>query len=164
MARSACGIVALEGFGMGFKTVLGVFEKSLEEQFLEKNWEEVEKLIQNGVSRGISYYDIPKEEDIMEGFYHTLLSGMFTTFTNYYMESNRESGMGRPDIMLINKKKDERVVIELKAGAKNGNVEKELDKAKEQIRKKRYGEEFTGEVTRIGIGFIGKEARLEVVE
>ena len=141
-----------------------VFEKSLEEQFLEKNWEEVEKLIQNGVSRGISYYDIPKEEDIMEGFYHTLLSGMFTTFTNYYMESNRESGMGRPDIMLINKKKDERVVIELKAGAKNGNVEKELDKAKEQIRKKRYGEEFTGEVTRIGIGFIGKEARLEVVE
>ena len=55
---------------------------------------------------------------------------MFLNFRNYKGISNRESGMGRPDIIMKRKDGKENIVIELKAGSRSGDVMYELEKAK----------------------------------
>ena len=89
---------------------------------------------------------------------------MFLSFRNYKGISNRESGMGRPDIIMKRKDGKENIVIELKAGSRSGDVMYELEKAKDQIIMKKYGEDLKGNVIKIAIGFVGKEAKLEIVD
>ena len=81
--------------------------------------------------------------DSSESFYHGYLLGLFSMFLNnkdFIVRSNRESGLGRFDLMI--KKTDNSVgmIIELKVG------DKELDevalKALEQINSKKYEQEL----------------------
>ena len=69
-------------------------------------------LIERGLGKVLlsmaSYYDTAdafgedEEMERVEGFYHGLVLGMLTYISGEYMvESNRECGMGRPDIVLI---------------------------------------------------------------
>ena len=69
-------------------------------------------LIERGLGKVLlsmaSYYDtadaVGEDEEMerVEGFYHGLVLGMLTYISGEYMvESNREYGMGRPDIVLI---------------------------------------------------------------
>ena len=69
-------------------------------------------LIERGLGKVLlsmaSYYDTAdavgddEEMERVEGFYHGLVLGMLTYLSGEYMvESNRECGMGRPDIVLI---------------------------------------------------------------
>ena len=66
-------------------------------------------LIKRGLGKVLlsmtSYYDTAGEDEEMErveGFYHGLVLGMLAYLSGEYtVESNRECGMGRPDIVLI---------------------------------------------------------------
>ena len=66
-------------------------------------------LIERGLGKVLlsmaSYYDTAGEDEEMErveGFYHGLVLGMLAYLSGEYtVESNRECGMGRPDIVLI---------------------------------------------------------------
>ena len=69
-------------------------------------------LIERGLGKVLlsmaSYYDTAdafgedEEMERVEGFYHGLVLGMLTYLSGEYtVESNRECGMGRPDIVLI---------------------------------------------------------------
>ncbi len=98
------------------------------------------ELIQNTLNRilpSISYMDSS------ESFYHGYLLGLFSMFLNnkrFIVRSNRESGLGRFDLMIKATDNSVGMIIELKAG------DKELDsialKALEQINSKKYEEEL----------------------
>ena len=136
--------------------------EGIEELLVERDWEKLEKALELGIIRTMSYFDLPKNEGT-ESSYHMMLSGLFSSFKLYRSKSNLESGLGRVDILLSRKDKREHIIIEIKAGNSYNKLEELLEKAKRQIKEKRYGDDLEGEVIKIGIGFIGKEVKLKVV-
>ena len=134
--------------------------EGIEELLVERDWEKLEKALELGIIRTMSYFDLPKNEGT-EPSYHI---GLFSSFKLYRAKSNVESGLGRLDILLSRKDKREHIIIEIKAGNSYNKLEELLEKAKRQIKEKRYGDDLEGEVIKIGIGFIGKEVKLGVVD
>ncbi len=84
------------------------------------------------------------------------------------IKSNRESGLGRFDILIIPKDINQSgIIIELKVKEEKETLEECAQKALEQIEKKKYPEELKqrgiNKVIKIGIGFEGKEFALDYV-
>ena len=101
------------------------------------NDKELIQLTLNRILPSISYMDSS------ESFYHGYLLGLFSMFLNnkrLIVRSNRESGLGRFDLMIKAADNSVGMIIELKVG------DKELDpialKALEQINSKKYEEEL----------------------
>ena len=115
-------------------------ETSLIRQFcmgILNNDKELIQLTLNRILPNISYMDSS------ESFYHGYLLGLFSMFLNnkrFIVRSNRESGLGRFDLMIKATDNSVGMIIELKVG------DKELDaialKALEQINSKKYEEEL----------------------
>ncbi len=115
--------------------------------------EEFTTKLKEFVQSTLSYYDIGK---VPENAYHMLLLGMFSHLQGgYHIKSNRESGLGRYDILLKAKDKDNySVIIEIKKG-----IDK-LEEAIAQIEQKDYAAELRSEgyarITKVAIGADGK--------
>ena len=82
------------------------------------------------------------------------------------IQSNREAGLGRFDIMLIpNDNQKLGILIELKIKAEGETLESTAKKALQQIETRRYAEIFQQknikQIMKIGIGFAGKAFALE---
>ena len=80
----------------------------------------------------------------------------------YQVKSNRESGYGRYDIMLIPKDKSKLgYVIEFKKVLAKENLEEAAQRAMEQVKSKQYAQELQGlgitNIFLLGIAFQGKE-------
>ena len=115
-------------------------ETSLIRQFcmgILNNDKELIQLTLNRILPNISYMDSS------ESFYHGYLLGLFSMFLNnkrFIVRSNRESGLGRFDLMIKAADNSVGMIIELKVG------DKELDpialKALEQINSKKYEQEL----------------------
>jgi len=105
------------------------------------------------VSETLSYYDISKAP---ENTYHILLLGIFAQLQGgYWIKSNRESGLGRYDILLKAKDKSNySAIIEIKKSVED------LDKALKQIEERDYSRELTSEgydrILKVAIGADGK--------
>ena len=118
------------------------------------------RILEKVVLNAISFYDTNKK---FENPYQTLLAGFFYALDDYYeMKPNPETGYGRADIVLIPRnKKWSGYVLELKR-AKTKNLEKEAEKALEQIEEKKYDtiliNEGIKEIIKIGLVFDGKKA------
>ena len=118
------------------------------------------RILEKVVLNAISFYDTNKK---FENSYQTLLAGFFYALDDYYeMKPNPETGYGRADIILIPRnKKWSGYVLELKR-AKTKNLEKEAEKALEQIENKKYEtiliNEEIKEIIKIGLVFDGKKA------
>ena len=115
-----------------------------------------------------SFWDVG--EDTAENFYHAFVLGMLVTLKDtYYVNSNRESGLGRYDIMLEPKNKDENsFIMEFKVlkREKEKTLEETIENGKKQIEEKRYEETlkergFTN-ITKMVFAFQGKEVKIEV--
>ena len=118
------------------------------------------------VERSLSYYDVGGKEP--EKFYHGLILGMMVGLNDYKIKSNRESGYGRADVMIIPKQVGEKgVIIEFKKYSEDSdkNLLESAIAGLNQIEEKKYEEELksngASEVIKIGIGFYKKE--LEIV-
>jgi len=135
----------------------------IEKLFIERDWKGLEEVLQSNVMEIMSYFDVPQKKET-ESMYHMMLLGIFSSFKMYEVKSNVETGLGRVDILMKKRDKKEYVMIELKAGNRFSRLDNVLKEAKEQIKDKKYGEDLKGEVIKIGIGFIGKNMKLEVVE
>ena len=101
------------------------------------NDKELIQLTLNRILPSISYMDSS------ESFYHGYLLGLFSMFLNnkrFIVRSNRESGLGRFDLMI--KKTDNSVgmIIELKVG--DDDLDPIALKALEQINSKKYEQEL----------------------
>jgi pyruvoyl-dependent arginine decarboxylase (PvlArgDC) len=87
----------------------------------------------------------------------------------YTIKSNRESGYGRYDVMLIPKNKKERgIIFEFKKVDKfeKENVEKAIESAKKQIIEKNYESEMKEleieNIIKIAVVFEGKNIEMEI--
>ena len=118
------------------------------------------RILEKVVLNAISFYDTNKK---LENPYQTLLAGFFYALDDYYeMKLNPETGYGRADIILKPRnKKWIGYIFELKR-AKTKNLEKEAEKALEQIEEKKYDTQLINEgvkeIIKIGLVFDGKKA------
>ena len=96
--------------------------------------------------------------DYHEDYYHAFLAGIFVGM-GYEVESNKERGLGRPDIRLIDWKNRRALIIEAKKTDRKEQMERDCDEALDQIIKNQYAENMDGlEVYRYGIAFYKKSA------
>ena len=79
----------------------------------------------------LSYYDA------REDFYHALILGLFT-FTEWEVESNKEYGRGRPDIILRDTKNKHAAVIEIRRTTSEDKLSDKAEEAIQQIKTNRY--------------------------
>jgi len=115
-----------------------------------------------------SYMDVG--ENTAENFYHAFVLGMLVGLKDtYYINSNRESGFGRYDIMLEPKDKNgNSFIMEFKV-LKNGEektLKETIENAKKQIEEKKYEESLKERgfknITKMVYAFNGKEVEMEV--
>lgn len=130
---------------------------------LEGNCEAMAEFITKQLSAGISYHDSA------ENFYHGYLVGILSGFTGYAMESNKEHGIGRPDIVLSPFDPKKAVIImELKKAEKFSDMEKLCGEALKQIEEKEYEAEYLEEgykaIIKYGICFCKKSCMVKKQE
>ena len=81
----------------------------------------------------ISYHDYA------ESFYHAFLVGLFAN-AGYIVESNYESGLGRPDLVIKDKKKRQAAIMEMKIADSLESMQKAEERALKQIEEMRYAD------------------------
>lgn len=81
----------------------------------------------------ISYHDYA------ESFYHAFLAGLFAN-AGYIVESNYESGLGRPDLVIKDKKKRRVVIMEMKIADSVESMQKAEERALNQIEEMCYAD------------------------
>ena len=100
----------------------------------------------------ISYHDYK------EDFYHAFLAGILASF-HYSVESNREHGEGRSDIVVYDEENSRVVIFEAKVAKSPEELPKACDAALQQIEERQYAEDFRDEYDEIlcyGIAFYKK--------
>ena len=97
--------------------------------------------------------------DTQEYFYHAFLAGLLSG-AGYVVRSNRESGNGRPDIILLDKKGGRAAVFELKFSDTLDGMEAAANKAVSQLKDKEYGSDLVDydRILYFGISFFRKRA------
>ena len=121
------------------------------------------------VRQMFSFMDVG--ENTAENFYHAFVLGMLVGLKDsYYVNSNRESGYGRYDIMLEPKDKNgNSFIMEFKVyrEEKEKDINDTIESAKKQIEERKYEENlqekgFTN-ITKIVFAFKGKEVKMQVI-
>lgn len=102
--------------------------------------------------RTISYHDY------REDFYHAFLAGIFAG-AGYLVESNREHGEGRSDVVVYDSVEGRVAVFEVKYSKTADQLSADCDAALRQIDERKYAEEFEDSYDQIfsyGIAFYKK--------
>ena len=105
----------------------------------------------------MSYYDTK------EMFYHGYILGLFSIFigNEYIIKSNRESGLGRYDLMIEKKDRSIGIIIEIKLASQREEMEELASKALNQIKTQEYYKELELDkvemINTYSIVFYGKE-------
>lgn len=126
--------------------------------------ESFEQILKEFLINSISCFDTAGKNP--EKVYHALVLGMLVGLQDSYeIKSNRESGIGRYDVILIPKKINNLgIVIEFKVAKKTISLEKSAKEALRQIINKRYTQELIARKIKkhllIGIAFKEKELAL----
>ena len=122
--------------------------------------EAAEDFINRQLMETISYFDHA------ESFYHGFMAGLLTNIGGYRVKSNRESGSGRPDIVLQtpNIRKGRVIILELKLAKSIADLEPAADRGLAQIEEQRYAAPFTSEgypdVRKYAVSFYKKDCAL----
>ena len=123
--------------------------------------ERLSELISDLLFETISYHDYA------ESFYHAFLAGLFAN-AGYIVESNYESGLGRPDLIIKDKKKRQAVIIEIKIADGMQSLQKAAEKAKGQIDDMRYADGISAQgyqkVIKYGAAFYQKNCLISISE
>ena len=121
------------------------------------------------VRQMFSFMDVG--ENTAENFYHAFVLGMLVGLKDsYYVNSNRESGYGRYDIMLEPKDKNgNSFIMEFKVyrEEKEKDINDTIESAKKQIEERKYEENLQEKgfknITKMVFAFKGKEVKMQVV-
>ena len=127
------------------------------------DYEVFEEIFIDYLEKSLSYFDVSGEEP--ERVYHSFVLGMLVSLNNtHYVLSNRESGYGRYDVMVIPKDIGKPgIIIEFKRARKTNKktIEQLIEEAKTQIEEKKYKTELLNRgitnIKKLVIVFKGKE-------
>ena len=126
--------------------------------------EAAENFINEQLFQTISYYDYA------ENFYHGFMAGLLVNIGGYRVKSNRESGNGRPDIVMqtVQIRKGRVIILELKTAGSIAEMEAVCDRGLAQIEEQHYAEPFTNEgypeVKKYALSFYKKECMVKKAE
>ncbi len=148
--------------------VMGNDLQSILKDLVALNLEEYEEKFKILVREMFSYMDVG--ENTAENFYHAFVLGMLVGLKDtYYVNSNRESGMGRYDIMLEPKDKNgNSFIMEFKVykEEKEKTIEETIENAKKQIEDRQYEQNLKERgfknITKMVYAFKGKEVKMEI--
>ena len=85
----------------------------------------------------ISYYDY------REDYYHAFLAGLLSG-AGYIVKSNRETGTGRADIMVLDKRNRRAAVFEINRSLSKDAMDEDVGKALKQVGDRKYGKDLDG--------------------
>ncbi len=133
---------------------------SLYESLLNGNTEKMGEILSENLMETISFYDY------QESYYHGFLAGLLRPMGNYIVQSNRESGKGRPDILVrYPSVRGKAVILEIKAAKTYQELEKKCDEALSQIEEQKYEEGLRREgykdILKYGVAFYRKECMVK---
>ena len=130
---------------------------------LRQDTEQANQIIGTWLNETISFYD-EKEQ-----YYHGFLAGLLSGIKGYKLESNRESGDGRPDLILRQRgDSGNAIIIEVKVAdpKKSETLEAKLQEAFTQIGKNHYEEELRNDgyenIILYGAAFRKKRCMIDV--
>lgn len=103
--------------------------------------------------------------DYHEDYYHAFLAGVFVG-RGYAVESNKEKGLGRPDILLQDKKNRRALIIEAKKSKREEAMAGDCKTALSQIDNRKYAEDLPGytQIMCYGIAFFRKQAKVALAK
>ncbi len=150
--------------------VMEIFRKSVLEWFRDKtarsDRHELFDALWNGdadrLTRLLSdlLFDTISYHDYAESFYHAFLTGLVSG-AGYVVESNYESGLGRPDLVIKDRRNRRAIVIEAKTTDSSSGMETACQSALRQIREKEYAKKIERDgfqtVLAYGVAFFRKE-------
>lgn len=149
-------------------TVLNWFQESVKKKdFRELYWAMEEKntgkmgeILTEQLFSVISFYDSA------ENFYHGFLAGILSQSEKYLVKSNRESGLGRSDLIVKTPSLRGRAfLLEVKVSDSMKHLEQDAKKAVQQIWDKNYMEELKLEgyeqIDAFGIAFYRKDCEVQ---
>ncbi len=134
---------------------------------LNKNYKSFEEELQNVCLKTLSYHDTANEQEKLEApeqVYHAFLLGIFINLNNeYIIDSNKESGVGRFDIILEPRDISKTAfIIELKRVTKKQTIEQAINEALKQIEDKKYDTQLIEKgfknIEKVAMAFDGKDA------
>lgn len=149
-------------------TVLRWFEEKtdkkeltpLYESILEGDTDRMSRILSENLMETIIFYDY------QESYYHGFLAGMLKNIGSYIVLSNRESGNGRPDILLkYPSVRGKAVILEIKVADTFSGLEEKCDEALRQIEEQEYEESLRQEgyqdILKYGVAFYRKECMVK---
>ena len=128
---------------------------NLYKALLGRNAQGFAEQITDLLRKTISYYDST------ESFYHGLISGLLSGNVYYKVESNRETGDGRSDLVLYQQDVAQNaVILEFKVCGKNETADEAAKRALKQINDRDYAskarEDGYKNIIKYGVAFKGK--------
>ena len=133
----------------------------LYESLLNGDTEQMAEILSENLMETISFYDY------QESYYHGFLAGMLKNMGNYIVQSNRESGKGRPDLLVrYPSVRGKAVIIEIKVSKTYDGLEEKCDEALRQIEEKEYEADLRREgyrdILKYGVAFYKKECMVKM--
>ena len=142
------------------ETVASMDRSALYTAVWNSDAERMTKELRRILVKTISYYDYG------EDFYHAFLAGVFVG-AGYVVESNREHGEGRSDIIVKEPYESRAAVFEIKYAKNKAELPDCCEKALQQIADKGYSEDLTDmydEILGYGIAFYKKSCLVKAGE
>ena len=141
--------------------------RDLHRAILAGDAEQFERILGHIMRDTLSFHDL--DPRVPERVYHAFLAGLLVSLApDYEVRSNRESGYGRYDVMILPRRPtDPGVVMELKALGKE-TLETARTKAQQQLIDRQYAAELRArgvqQIRGYVVVFDGKEAHVTTVD
>ena len=132
------------------------------QNLIESMWDKDE--IRSGEILSGLLWNTISYNDYHEDYYHAFLAGVFVG-RGYEVESNKEKGLGRPDILLKDRKNRRAIIVESKKSKRTESLDKDCDKALKQITDEMYAEGLNGyeQILCYGVAFFQKQAKVKLL-
>lgn len=157
------------------REIASIFQDSVVSYFKEAvNADEIKGLFdalwsgdEEGATKAVSdlLWKTISYNDYHEDYYHAFLVGTFVG-RGYEVESNKEKGLGRPDILLKDDDNRRAIIIEAKKSDRERDLQRDCAEALRQIVDEKYAEGLTGytQVLCYGVSFFRKQALVRVLQ
>ncbi len=135
----------------------------LYESMLAGDTERMAQILSANLMETISFYDYQKS------YYHGFLAGMLKNISGYIVQSNRESGNGRPDILVrYPSVRGKAIILEIKVSKTYQGLEEKCEEALRQIEEQNYEaalrQEGYQDILKYGVAFYRKECIIKKSE